>query len=335
MSHLPPDPDQIAQAAAALARGGLVAMPTETVYGLAADAGNEAAVRSIFAAKGRPADHPVIVHIAEAQALDAWAREVPASARALAQAFWPGPLTLVLKRAPRVLDVVTGGQDTVALRCPAHPWAQALLAAFGGAVAAPSANRFGRISPTAAEHVRADLGEKPAGAVDLVLDGGPCPVGIESTIVDLSGAAPTLLRPGSITRSALEQVLGAPVADADDDAPRAPGRLERHYAPRTPLEVVPPDRLGSRLAALFHLRVALLAPQALLETLRCAPMVEIAAAQDAAAYARLLYANLHWLDRAGADRIVVAAPPAGPEWTAIHDRLRRAQAISPRDPVPQ
>lgn len=328
MSTLPPDPVQIAQAAHVLARGGLVAVPTETVYGLAADAGNESAVRAVFAAKGRPADHPVIVHVADAGALDEWAREVPPSARVLAREFWPGPLTLVLKRAPRVLDVVTGGQDTVGLRCPAHPWAHALLAAFGGAVAAPSANRFGRISPTTAEHVRADLGEKPDGAVDLILDGGACPVGIESTIVDLSGAAPTLLRPGAVARNALEQVLGVPVADAGDAAPRASGRLEKHYAPRTPLEVVAPDRVGSRLAALFHLRVALLAPQALLETLRASPMVEVAAPTDPAAYARLLYANLHWLDRAGVDRIVVAAPPGGPEWAAIHDRLNRAQAGS-------
>ena len=320
------DFERIAQAVEVLKRGGLVAVPTETVYGLAADATNEAAVRAIFAAKGRPADHPVIVHVAGASALDDWAREVPDSARALAAAFWPGPLTLVLKRSPRALDVVTGGQDTVGLRCPAHPWAQALLQAFGGALAAPSANRFGCLSPTTAEHVRADLGEKPAGALDLILDGGACPVGIESTIVDLSGGQPTLLRPGSITRLDLEQVLGAPVAEPGGDAPRAPGRLERHYAPRTPLEVVPVDRLGSRLAALFHLRVAVLAPAAALATLRARPAVQIPAPEDAAAYARALYANLHELDQAAADRIVVAAPAAGAEWAAIQDRLQRAQA---------
>ena len=322
------DSARIAQAVEVLKRGGLVAVPTETVYGLAADASNEAAVRAIFAAKGRPADHPVIVHVADASAIDDWAREVPDSARALAAAFWPGPLTLVLKRSPRALDVVTGGQDTVGLRCPAHPWARALLQAFGGALAAPSANRFGHLSPTTAEHVRADLGEKPAGALDLILDGGACPVGIESTIVDLSGDQPTLLRPGSITRLDLEQVLGTPVAEPGGDAPRAPGRLERHYAPRTPLEVVPVDRLGSRLAALFHLRVAVLAPAEVLQTLRAQPAVELAASEDAVAYARELYANLHQLDQAAADRIVVSAPPNGPEWTAIHDRLRRAQAGS-------
>jgi L-threonylcarbamoyladenylate synthase len=322
------DSARIAQAVEVLKRGGLVAVPTETVYGLAADASNQAAVRAIFAAKGRPADHPVIIHVADASAIDVWAREVPDSARALATAFWPGPLTLVLKRSPRALDVVTGGQDTVGLRCPAHPWARALLQAFGGALAAPSANRFGHLSPTTAEHVRAGLGEKPTGALDLILDGGACPVGIESTIVDLSGAQPTLLRPGSITRLALEQVLGTPVAEPGGAAPRAPGRLERHYAPRTPLEVVPVDRLGSRLAALFHLRVAVLAPAAVLRTLRAQPAVEIAASEEPVAYARELYANLHQLDQAVADRIVVSAPASGPEWAAIHDRLRRAQAGS-------
>ncbi len=328
MSTPPVDPALIAQAVAVLKRGGLVAVPTETVYGLAADADSEAAVRAVFAAKGRPADHPVIVHVANADAIDDWARDVPAAARALAAKFWPGPLTLVLRRSARALDVVTGGQDTVGLRCPAHPWAQALLQAFGGALAAPSANGFGRVSPTTADHVRADLGVRPDGEVDLILDGGPCPVGIESTIVDLSGAAPTLLRPGFITRAAIEQALGAPVKDPADDAPRASGRLEKHYAPRTPLEVVPVDRLGSRLAALFHLRVALLAPQPVLATLRTPPPIQLAAPEDAANYGRELYANLHRLDECGAERIVIAAPPQGADWAAIHDRLQRAQAGS-------
>ena len=174
--------------------------------------------------------------------------------------------------------------------------------------------------------MRAGLGEKPTGALDLILDGGACPVGIESTIVDLSGTQPTLLRPGSITRLDLEQVLGTPVAEPGGDAPRAPGRLERHYAPRTPLEVVPVDRLGSRLAALFHLRVAVLAPADVLATLRAPPAVQMAAPEDAAAYARELYAKLHELDQAAADRIVVAAPPPGAEWEAVRDRLQRAQA---------
>jgi L-threonylcarbamoyladenylate synthase len=259
--NIPPvDARQIDRAVAILRKGGLVAMPTETVYGLAADADNADAVRAVFAAKGRPADHPVIVHVADTSALDRWVRVVPDAARALAAAFWPGPLTIVLPRSARVSDLITGGQDSVGLRCPSHPWAHTLLAAFGGAVVAPSANSFGRISPTTAAHVIADLGVKPTGKIDLVLDGGPCPVGIESTIVDLSGAAPRLLRPGLITRGELEQVLGRPVEMADEDAPRAPGRLEKHYSPRTPLVLVTPEALRSRIAELAARRLAVLAP---------------------------------------------------------------------------
>ncbi len=322
------DSARIAQAVEVLKRGGLVAVPTETVYGLAADATNEAAVRAIFAAKGRPADHPVIVHVADASAIDDWAREVPDSARALAAAFWPGPLTLVLKRSPRALDVVTGGQDTVGLRCPAHPWARALLQAFGGALAAPSANRFGHLSPTTAEHVRADLGEKPAGAVDLILDGGACPVGIESTIVDLSGAQPTLLRPGSITRLALEQVLGVPVAEpgATHRALRADlnGTTRRARRSRSCRSIG--SAAGWRRCSTCASRCS----RRPWSCRRCAHSrpSQIAAPEDPVAYARELYANLHELDQAAADRIVVSAPPSGPEWTAIHDRLRRAQAGS-------
>ena len=257
----PVDPVAIGRAVDALKRGGLVAVPTETVYGLAADADNEAAVRAIFAAKGRPADHPVIVHVAGRQAIADWASAPPAAADVLTAAFWPGPLTLVLKRGARALDVITGGQDTVGLRSPAHPWAQALLHAFGGALAAPSANRFGRISPTTAADVIAELGVKPAGLVDVVLDGGPCPVGIESTIVDLSGAHPRLLRPGAIARSEIEQVLGMRLAAADAASPRASGRLETHYAPHTPLELVAASELAARVAACRPAIVAALAPQ--------------------------------------------------------------------------
>ena len=327
----PVDRAAIEHAARILARGGLVAFPTETVYGLGADADDEAAVRAIFAAKGRPADHPIIVHVLEADALDAWAREVPASARRLAATFWPGPLTLVLKRAPRAKDLVTGGQDTVGLRSPAHPWARALLAAFAGddrtkAIVAPSANSFGRISPTTAEHVRADLGEKPAGKVDLILDGGACAVGIESTIVDLSAGTPRLLRPGAITRDRLQDTLGVPVPDAAHDAPRASGRLKSHYAPRTPLELVEPAQLAARINALRGHRIAVLAPaQALLDRTRDVVLRMIAPAQPAD-YARRLYALLHELDAAGAERILVVRPPSGPAWEAVHDRLQRAQS---------
>ncbi len=327
----PVDAAAIERAARILERGGLVAFPTETVYGLGADADNERAVRSIFAAKGRPADHPLIVHVLDAAALDAWARDVPAAARLLASTFWPGPLTLVLKRSPRAMDVVTGGQDTVGLRSPAHPWARALLEAFAGAdrgraIVAPSANSFGRISPTTAAHVRADLGEKPTGKVDLVLDGGACPVGIESTIVDLSADAPRLLRPGAIDRDRLEAVLGVPVPDARGDAPRASGRLASHYAPRTPLELVDAAQLPARINALRGTKLAVLAPaQALLDRTRDVVLRLIAPAQPAE-YARRLYALLHDLDAAGAERILVVRPPTGSAWEAVHDRLRRAQS---------
>jgi L-threonylcarbamoyladenylate synthase len=319
----------IAGAAAVLRAGGLVAVPTETVYGLAADADNPRAVRAIFEAKGRPADHPVIVHISGVTDLASWAVRVPNSAMALARAFWPGPLTLVLERSARAHDGLTGGQPTVGLRSPAHPWARALLTEFGGALAAPSANRFGRISPTTAEHVRSDLGEKPAGSVDLILNGGSCPLGIESTIVDLTGRAPRLLRPGSITRAQLGTALGFAIEAAIGelaDAPRVPGRLEQHYAPRTPLELVPPVRIASRVCELAPQTVAVLAGQLHVPSPNL--KLHLDAATTPEPFAHDLYANLHRLDRVGADRILVADPPAGPEWDAIRDRLLKAAAGS-------
>ena len=328
----PVDRAAIERAVEVLAAGGLVAVPTETVYGLAADADSPAAVHAIFAAKGRPNDHPVIVHVLGAQALDAWAGTVTRRARVLAGRFWPGPLTLVLARAVRAHDGLTGGQDTVGLRCPAHPWARALLEAWcanrgdpAAALAAPSANSFGRISPTTAAHVRDDLGEKPGGRVDLILDGGACPVGIESTIVDLSRDGPArLLRPGVITRAQLEAVLGEAVVDADAAAPRAPGRLAQHYAPRTPLELVAPNALGARVNALRGTRLAVLAPAiALLDWTGDVVLRLIAPAQPEE-YARRLYALLHQLDAAGAQRILVAWPPGGVGWEAVRDRLQRA-----------
>jgi L-threonylcarbamoyladenylate synthase len=327
MESRPVDADAIARAVDVLRRGGLVAMPTETVYGLAADAGNEAAVRAIFAAKGRPADHPVIVHIPDAAAMHHWAAEVPAAADALAAAFWPGPLTLVLKRAQAVSDLITGGQDTVGLRCPAHPWARALLQAFGGGLAAPSANRFGQISPTSARHVVDDLGLKPDGAVDLVLDGGSCPVGIESTILDLSGPTPRLLRPGAVTREQLEAVLGVPIGGSEAGAPRVSGALDKHYAPRTPLDLVPPGEVAGRVAAAAPQAVAVLAPD---WAVRAAPnlRLHLLAADRPSDYARTLYENLRQLDASGAARIIVSQPPAEPEWEAVRDRLKRASVGS-------
>jgi len=327
----PVDAAGIERAADILAHGGLVVFPTETVYGLGADADDRNAVAAIFAAKRRPADHPVIVHVQDARALDSWAQDVPAAAHALAQHFWPGPLTLVLKRRRRAHDGLTGGQDTVGLRSPAHPWARALLAAFcaargdaSAALAAPSANSFGRISPTTAAHVHADLGEKPFGKVDLILDGGSCPIGIESTIVDLSGAQARLLRPGVITRTQLEAVLDAPLIDADESAPRASGRLEQHYAPHTPLELIEPGRLPARVNELRGTRLAVLAPAAALLDRTVDIVVHLIAPTDPAEYARRLYAMLHDLDAADAQCILVERPPTGPVWEAVADRLRRA-----------
>ena len=330
----PVDPAAIDRAVDVLARGGLVAVATETVYGLAADANSPAAVQAIFAAKGRPSDHPVIVHVADATAIDVWSSTVPSNARKLAQGFWPGPLTLVLPRGARAHAGLTGGQDTVGLRSPAHPWARALLAAWckrrgdaAAGLAAPSANSFGRISPTTAAHVRADLGEKPAGRVDLILDGGACPVGIESTIVDLSRSGPVrLLRPGTIKRAQLEAVLGEPVEDADADAPRTPGRLAQHYAPLTPLELVDATVLGARVNALRGTRIAVLAPAMALLDWTGNVVLRLIAPPQADEYERRLYALLHQLDAAGVQRILVARPPQGPQWEAVLDRLQRAQS---------
>jgi L-threonylcarbamoyladenylate synthase len=321
----PVDAEAVARAVDVLQRGGLVALPTETVYGLAADATNEGALRSVFAAKGRPTNHPLIVHVLDAASVPRWASDVPPAAHDLMAAFWPGPLTLVLRRHPAVSDLITGGQPTVALRSPAHPWARAVLQAFGGALAAPSANRFGRVSPTTAEHVRADLGVKPDGAVDLVLDGGPCPVGIESTIVDLSSGPPRLLRPGAIAREAVEQALGLQLGDAGDEAPRSPGRLEQHYAPRTPLELLSHDEFMERLPD-AHSRIVVLGQGA---SPQLPPNVRwFSAPAEAGPYASALYAWLHRLDSADADCIWVLRPPQTPLWEAVNDRLRRAASSS-------
>jgi len=314
----------IERAVAVLKSGGLVAFPTETVYGLGADASDPAAVRKIFEAKGRPATHPVIVHLADAVQLANWAREIPEGARRLARKFWPGPLTIILKRAPKVSDLVTGGQDTVALRVPSHPVAQQLLARFGGGIAAPSANRHGRVSATTAEHVRREFGA----AVDCVLDGGEARIGIESAIVDLSGGAPTLLRPGWITAAEIEAALGAALAAPAADAPRAPGTLAAHYAPRTPLVLVEGDRAQELAASLARQgrRVAVLALSARRPPLE--GLEWVAAPRDAAGYAHALYASLRRLDEAGCDAIIAEQPPRVPEWAAINDRLARAAAGS-------
>jgi L-threonylcarbamoyladenylate synthase len=311
----------IDQAVRILRAGGLVAFPTETVYGLGADAANERAVRRVFEVKGRPADHPLIVHLAGPEQLPRWAHDIPPSALRLAERFWPGPLTLILKRAPGVLDVVTGGQDTVGLRVPQHPVAHALLEVFGGGLAGPSANRFGRISPTTAHHVRDELGDR----VDLVLDGGSCTVGIESTIVDLSFGAAAVLRPGQISAAELEAVLGMPIASPGPASPRASGTLAAHYAPIRPVLLVEPQRLEA--AVQVHAvrgDVAVLARRARPASTP-ARVWEVTPA-DADGYARMLYAGLRDLDRTECALIVVELPPSGPEWVAVQDRLRRAAA---------
>ena len=307
----------VEDAVAALRRGEVIGLPTETVYGLAADASNAVAVARVFALKGRPADHPLIVHLGDVALLEAWAREVPAAARTLAARFWPGPLTLVLPRAAPVLDAVTGGQDTVALRMPAHPLARAVLQAFGGGLAAPSANRFGRISPTRPEHVRAEFGE----AVPCILDGGPCAVGIESTIVDLSGAVPRILRPGAITRAMLEAALGASVAEgAASSSPRVSGALPAHYAPATPLELLDGAALRARLREPGVL--------ALTHGIGIGIAAGLRLPADAAGYAQGLYAALRELDSRGARRLLVEVPPDDPAWAGVRDRLQRAAAGS-------
>lgn len=303
----------VAAARRMLASGGLVAFPTETVYGLGADASNEKAVARLYAVKGRPVDHPVIVHFASADAAFSWAREVPDAARELARRFWPGPLTLILKRSGKAKDFVTGGQDTVGLRVPSHPVAHELLKAFDGAVAAPSANRFGRVSPTTAAHVRADLGRD----VDLVLEGGPSDVGIESTIVDLSGGGAVLLRPGSIS----VQQLGIPLLEKNASSPRHSGGLERHYAPRTTARLVPTHLLDQQINR-YKDKIAVLAfsrPDERVDFWLRMP-------RDPQGYAQKLYAALRELDGAGCELILIEAPPESPEWAAVRDRLGRMTA---------
>lgn len=318
---------QIEAAARQLHAGGVVAFPTETVYGLGADATNPQAVRKIFEIKGRPAGHPLIVHIADAALLDRWAREIPEAARRLAERFWPGPLTLILRRQPHVPDAVTGGQDTVGLRVPDHPVALALLQELGPekALAAPSANRFGRISPTKTAHVRAEF----AAGVDRVLDGGPCRVGLESTIVSFVGGTPLLLRPGGISVAALEAVLGKQIEmpGATQPAIRVPGSLPSHYAPVTPLEVLSAEALKRRSRELEERgqRVAVLGL-----TLVCQDgphRLRLQMPAEAAAYAHKLYSALRQLDAGYFNVILAEAPPVGVEWQAVNDRLRRAATV--------
>jgi L-threonylcarbamoyladenylate synthase len=324
------DPLSVSAAAQALRAGDLVGLPTETVYGLGADAASDAAVAKIFAAKGRPSDHPLIVHVADASGVDHFARDVPAFAQKLMQAFWPGPLTLILPRRPEVGAAAAGGQGSIGLRCPSHPVAQALLLAARElgvhGVAAPSANQFGRVSPTTAAHVRGEFGEGL-----LILDGGPCEVGIESTIIDCTRGVPVLLRPGRITGEQVQAACGLRLLSKEDvasPAPRASGTLEAHYAPnaklrlmdgralQTALDVLGRDFDGATIAV--YARSLLRVPSAKVLYRRMP--------DDAAATAQQLFAVLRDFDVQGVNLIWVETPPEAPDWEGVRDRLQRAAA---------
>lgn len=311
---------EIQEAVEALRAGELVAFPTETVYGLGANANNPDAVRKIFRAKGRPSTHPLIVHIDHPRYIQRWVRELSPEAKALADAFWPGPLTIVAKRAPAVNDVITGGQDTIAIRVPNHPVAQQLLNAFGGGIAAPSANRYGKVSPTRAEHVRDEFGEE----VRLVLDGDDCKIGLESTIVSCVGDVPRVLRPGTITMSQLRAVVSTIQMGPNPASPRVPGTMSRHYSPVTPVNVVPSRRLEIVMNefTVKEEKVAVLAQRPPGNTTPF--MTWINAGTRADVYARQLYAHLRTLDKAGAKIILVEEVPDDERWEAIRDRLKRA-----------
>ena len=329
-----PDAAQILHAAQKLAQGSLVAFPTETVYGLGADACNPAALASIYAVKGRPSNHPVIVHLAPDSDVHYWVSSLPAEAQLLIDKFWPGPLTLILPRAAHISSAVSGGQTSIGLRCPSHPVAQSLLREFRlqmpgghGGVAAPSANKFGRVSPTTAAHVHAEFPELDESQL-LILPGGASQVGIESTIVDLSrlsdGGAPHLLRPGHISSQELSEVLQRPVLAPDSDAPRVSGSLKAHYAPGTPVELVLRSTLESRLSqpAAGRQVAVVLSPVG-----RAAAGYDIVqAGADADVYARKLYALMRDLDTVGYDRILLELPPDTPDWAAVRDRIGRAAA---------
>lgn len=326
------DPASVTAAAQALRAGQLVGLPTETVYGLGADAVSDAAVAKIFAAKGRPTDHPLIVHVADARDVDHFAREVPDFARQLMQAFWPGPLTLILPRRPEVAAAAAGGQDSVGLRCPAHPLAHALLLAARDlgvhGVAAPSANKFGRVSPTTAAHVQGEFGDRL-----LILDGGPCAVGIESTIVDCTRGAPVLLRPGHVTREQVQAACGLRLQSKDDleaPAPRASGTLEAHYAPnakvrlmdgrglQTALDVLGRDFDGGKATIAVYARSILRVPSSKVLYRRMP--------DDATATAQQLFAVLRDFDAQGVSLIWVEQLPETSDWEGVRDRLQRAAA---------
>ncbi len=320
-----PNHESIASAAAMLRSGELIGLPTETVYGLAADATNAAAIAKIFAAKGRPTDHPLIVHVADTDAAKKWASTNgwPEAAQKLADAFWPGPMTLIVKRAAHVLDAVTGGQNTVGLRVPSHPVAQAVLAAFAGAVAAPSANKFGHVSPTTAQHVANEFTDTDL----LILDGGACEVGVESTIIDLSSGSARVLRPGRIRTSEIERVLGEPLSAKQNisAAPRVSGSLDSHYAPTKKTLMLSGDALEIFLDAARDAgkHVGLIHHSSRFVSKRLKERVMLSG-DDAAKFEHDIYSKLRALDASSVELIVIETPPSTSEWDAVNDRLRRA-----------
>lgn len=332
--------EAIARAAEVLRRGGLVALPTETVYGLAADALDEEAVAGIFRAKGRPAANPLIVHVADVAMARSLAATWPAVAEAIAARFWPGPVTVVVPRGSRIPDIVTAGGPTVALRCPDHPLARRLIATAGMPLAAPSANRSEAVSPTTAQHVLDSLGNR----IDLIVDGGPCTKGIESTVIDCTVSPPRILRPGPLSRADLEAAVGGPVAWPEGPPTagpaRAPGQQPRHYAPRTPLEMV--ADASRRVAVLMAegRRIGWLTsrsddPEVRRLAASSRDLVVVPMPADAPGFAARLYATLHALDQRQLDRIVVDEPPADDAWRAVRDRLTRAaiREGSPESPI--
>jgi L-threonylcarbamoyladenylate synthase len=323
-------PSSVDQAARTLAAGELVAFPTETVYGLGADAGSDAAVARIFAAKGRPSDHPLIVHVADAGSVAHFAASVPPFAQRLMDAFWPGPLTLILPRREGVAAAAAGGQDSVGLRCPAHPVAHALLLACRQAsppvlgVAGPSANKFGRVSPTTAQHVQSEFGDSL-----LVLDGGPCGVGIESTIIDCTRGAPVLLRPGTLSREAIEQACGERLRLPEEmagDAPRASGTLESHYAPKARVRLMDASALQTALDLLGSEAAQIATYSRVILRSNSAQILRRRMPDDAVETARQLFAVLREFDAQGVRLIWVETPPPTPEWDGVRDRLQRASA---------
>jgi L-threonylcarbamoyladenylate synthase len=312
------------KAVAVLRQGGLVAFPTETVYGLGADASNPEALQKIFAAKQRPQDHPLIVHVSSQAELENWAVDVSADAMLLAAAFWPGPLTLIFKKNPQVSNLLTGNQATIGVRIPNHPIAQALLQAFGKGVAAPSANRFGRISPTTAAAVAEELGD----SVDVILEGGQCEVGLESTIIDVSGDGPVLLRPGMITATDVEAVLRKKISSTHAASPRVSGSHVSHYAPRTPTRLVKFEAISQAIASLSadDFPIAVLTREYLGRALTGVEFISMPV--EAEQYAHDLYATLRACDQKNLRRILVESVPENDKWDAIRDRLQRATAVA-------